>query len=64
MEECGKERLISLLLTIDQQDLESPAMLDAIDWGKLNRLVRDPDEPLFALAAVQGSGASPAWALP
>ena len=28
----------------DQQDLESPAMLDAIDWDKLDRLVRDPDE--------------------
>ncbi|MBQ9042812.1 MAG: hypothetical protein IJ111_08350 [Eggerthellaceae bacterium] len=28
----------------DQQDLESPAMLDAIDWDELDRLVRDPDE--------------------
>ncbi len=28
----------------DQQDLESPAMLEAIDWDTLDRLVRDPDE--------------------
>ena len=30
----------------DQQDLESPAMLDAIDWDKLDQLVRDPDEAM------------------
>ena len=30
----------------DQQDLESPAMLDAIDWEKLDRLVFDPDEAM------------------
>lgn len=30
----------------DQQDLESPAMLDAIDWEKLDRLVSDPDEAM------------------
>ena len=30
----------------DQQDLESPAMLDAIDWTKLDRLVFDPDEAM------------------
>lgn len=28
----------------DQQDLESPAMLDAIDWNALDRLVYDPGE--------------------
>lgn len=30
----------------DRQDLESPAMLEAIDWGKLNRLVFSPDEAM------------------
>ena len=30
----------------DQQDLESPAMLAAIDWEKLDRLVLDPDEAM------------------
>lgn len=28
----------------DQQDLESPAMLEAIDWSKLDLLVYSPDE--------------------
>ena len=28
----------------DQQDLESPAMLEAIDWDRLDQLVHDPDE--------------------
>lgn len=53
--EYGKKRLIDLLLTIDeeasllvspndQQDLESPAMLEAIDWSKLDLLVYSPDE--------------------
>ena len=30
----------------DQQDLTSEAMLDAIDWQKLDRLVYDPDEAM------------------
>ena len=32
----------------DQQDLESPAMLDAIDWDKLDHLVRDGDEAMVS----------------
>lgn len=28
----------------DQQDLESPAMLEALDWEKLDKLVYDPEE--------------------
>lgn len=30
----------------DQQDLESPAMLDKIDWEKLDHLVYDSDEAI------------------
>ena len=30
----------------DQQDLESPAMLDAINWEELDHLVYDPDEAM------------------